>query len=142
MEGKPLVIEGLDLTPYRGKLLLLYTWSTKRDDSMRYVSRMRELFPGVAVLGINIDTDTADAGLGIQRLSPAERAEQRLDGGGLSGPLASQLRIYMHASIYIIDADGILRDVCGHLGLRGKLAALAEAMDPAAQSSHKQGGEK
>jgi hypothetical protein len=122
MEGKPLVIEGLDLTPYRGKPLLLYTWSNSHDASLHLVRQLRGQFPAVVTLGINLDEDAAIAEQSILKLNPAERGEQHLDGSGLSGPLASQLRIYMPASIYIVDAKGILRDVCGHLDLPAKLA--------------------
>jgi hypothetical protein len=142
MEGKPLLIEGLDLTPYRGKPLLLYTWSSSHDASLRLMRQLRGQFPDVTALGINLDEDAAVAEQAIMKLNPTEREGQHLDGGGLSGPLANQLRIHMPASIYIVDAKGMLMDVCGHLEARAKLAAFVKPTDKTNPQPSNNGGVK
>ena len=123
MEGQILHINGLDLAAYNGRPVVIYTWSVQQPEIFEFVKR-RCVVPGVKLIGVNIDTgaDAAAARQLAQELKPP--GDLYYDGGGMDGPIASQLRLQTAISVYIIDAEGRLVDTRGHENTTEKLKAL------------------
>lgn len=127
MEGKPLDVAGLELGRHKGKTVVIYTWSSKRPAYIALFKRWSAM-DGVALIGINTDSDINAAK--VFAASQSVPGALLYDGNGMDGPLTSQLRIQMQTSVYIVGADGVLLDTCGHLNTLAKLAKLAAAQSP------------
>jgi hypothetical protein len=121
MEGRKLQIEGLDIDAHGDHPVIIYTWSKQRPDILQFVKR-HCVFPGLRLIGINIDADTEEA----REFAKVIRlpGDQYYDGGRLDGPLVSQLRVQTTMSVYILDGEGRLVDTRGHLGTLEKLRRL------------------
>jgi hypothetical protein len=139
LEGKPLNIRGLALGAFKGRPVLLYTWSARRPEMIRAFEHWA-VKSGVAMIGINIDSDMEEA----RRFAQTQRPPGLLlyDGGGLDGPVVSQLHLQMPSSVYLIDRRGVLVDTCGHLGALGKITALQKTDGDGNQTARRDGGEK
>jgi hypothetical protein len=127
MEQKPLDISGLEPDKHKGKILVIYTWSSKRPEYIALFKRWAAI-DGVALIGINTDTDINAA----KRFADSQSVPGTLlyDGNGMEGPLASQLHVQMQTSVYIVNAGGIRLDTRGHIDSMGKLTGLAAALAP------------
>lgn len=123
--GKTLAVPGVEMSKYTGRPLVIYTWTAKRTDLLKLISRLSKN-ESVRFIGVNLDTDqeTARRAAGEYALSH----EQIYDGNGLNGPLATRLCVTMVGSIYIVNAGGELVDVCGHKNANLKIASLAEVL--------------
>ncbi len=139
LEGAPLNIRGLDLGVFKGRPVLLYTWSAKRPEMIRAFKHWAAK-SGVDMIGVNIDADAAEARQFAQGGHPPGLLVY--DGGGLDGPIASQLCLQMPSSVYLIDRHGVLVDTCGHIGTLAKLAVLQKTDGAEKPSARQDGGEK
>ncbi|MDR0351997.1 MAG: hypothetical protein LBI02_01120 [Opitutaceae bacterium] len=139
LEGKPMNIRGLDVSAFKGRPVLLYTWSAKRPEMVR-AFKYWAVKSGVDMIGVNIDSDKEAA----RQFAQSEHPPGLLvyDGGGLDGPITSQLRLLMPSSVYLIDRHGVLVDTCGHIGTLGKLAALQKTDGAEKPDARRDGGEK
>jgi hypothetical protein len=120
MEGKRLEVDGLNIREHRGFPLVIYTWSAQRTDVLRLVKRAQSV-SGIKWLGINVDADSAAA----EKLARALKLPGRQYYDGPGGPLLAQLRVQTPMSVYLVNAEGKLADVLGHMYLTAKLTALA-----------------
>ena len=123
LEGKKLQLAGLDMDAHAGRPVIIYTWTVEHPHVFEFIKR-RCIMPGVAVIGINIDTDTDTEAAQelVREVRPP--GEQYYDSGGMDGPIASQLHLQTAVSVYIIDAEGRLVDTLGHENTAAKLQAL------------------
>ncbi|MDR2674486.1 MAG: hypothetical protein LBC18_06360 [Opitutaceae bacterium] len=124
MEGKPLKIDGIDMDRFKGKFVIVYSWTIRRPAFLGLIKRLASL-PETDFAGINIDED-AEAAAQFARLESLP-GEQYYDGGGRDGPLASLLRFQLPTSVYLVDKDGILLDTLGHTSTFKKLSRLVGA---------------
>lgn len=103
-----------------GQPIIIYSWATWGPGSIE-LGRMIQA-RRFAAAGICLDDDLAaarrlqhEAGLGGQHI---------YDGKGREGEIATQLKFSTAGQIYLVDAQGVIRDVRGGEGLEAKLAAL------------------
>lgn len=112
LEGTPLRLAGADaaVAAARGQPLAIYFW-TEQDDGIREaVARLAATRRDFAFIGINLDAATTAA----QKAATSLPGSQFYDGGGLDGPLARQLQLTMTVGLYLVDAEGVIRDVDAH----------------------------
>jgi hypothetical protein len=102
---------------------LLYTWATWSPGSLALANDLAaRKVPGVVVLALNLDQDVAAAK--EQARSHALPGTQIYDAESTAGSLARRLGINGAPYVYLIDADGVVRDVKGVENLEQKLAKL------------------
>jgi len=121
LEGKPLSIKGVDLAKFRGRPLLIYSWTIKQPEIFRLVegwAKGRDL----GIIGVNVDENTTAAENLTRSISVP--GAQYYDRQGLDGTLTSQFKFTMPCSVYLVDADGVLRDVNGYEDTADKLVQL------------------
>jgi thiol-disulfide isomerase/thioredoxin len=106
-EGKP-----LKLSDYRGKVVVLVFWGTWCGPCMAEVPHERELVERhkdrpFALLGIDCDEDKKTA----VKVMDSERITwpNWHDGAPGSGPIAKLYHIRRYATVYVLDAQGIIR---------------------------------
>ncbi|MBP9912337.1 MAG: TlpA family protein disulfide reductase [Opitutaceae bacterium] len=108
---------------YRGKVVVLYAWTGRTKNRPTWVGGLlRQGNDQVVFIGLNFDPDRSEA---IAKTGEVALGSLQIyDPKGLGGAVARQLRITRVPTIYLIDQDGILRDVHGGFDLPQKLAAL------------------
>ena len=108
--NQSLRLEGAEaaLVDARGKALVIYSWRTTDEGFLSIIKQMGKV-PEVAFIGINLDADPVAA-----RVVAKELPGTQFYDGGLEGPLARQLRFVLGTSVYLADAQGILRDLDAH----------------------------
>lgn len=111
MEGKPFNLTAVDTQKYMGKPLVVYSWTTQRQDVLRQVARWARNLD-VQFLGVNLDEDKEFARDVAARFPLFH--DQIYDGGGMDGPLAAELYLTMVGSLYIVAKNGVLMDTSGH----------------------------
>lgn len=116
------------LTDYRGKVVILDFWYRGCPWCIRAMPSLNEFaqkYQGkpVAVIGMNVDRDTADARFVVQKLrlgytNVLARGEEKM------------YRVQGFPTLYVIDAEGVVRDI--HVGyspdLSVKLTATVEKL--------------
>ncbi|MFZ5495653.1 MAG: TlpA family protein disulfide reductase [Verrucomicrobiota bacterium] len=109
LEGGPLRLAGVDaaVNAARGQPLAIYVWTAQSAGIKEAVRRLAAERRDFAFIGINLDADVATAKAAAAGLPGA----QFYDGDGLDGPLARQLQLTMGVALYLVDADGVIRDV-------------------------------
>ncbi|MEJ7638977.1 MAG: TlpA disulfide reductase family protein [Singulisphaera sp.] len=107
LDGKP-----LKLSNYRGKVVVLVFWGSWCGPCMREMPHERELVKRLegrpfALLGINCDRD--------QDAARKAMAEAKItwpnwyDGAPGEGPIAGRYHIRGYPSVFVLDADGVIR---------------------------------
>lgn len=116
--SQPLRLDGAEAEIARaaGKTLVVYSWRAADKGFLAILKRMAAV-PDVAFIGINLDENQAVARVAARDLPGA----QFYDGGGLDGPLARQLQLVLNTSVYLVDGQGILRDIDAHRSPRDQL---------------------
>jgi hypothetical protein len=127
--GKKLVVEGLGLERYVGKKLVIYTWSSKRPEIIEHIRKSAK-DTEVSVIGINVDEDPLPA---RALASKIQFPGVVLFDGGRAGPLGSQLKFTHLNSIYIVDENGLLADVSGHVQMSEKLRGTTASVEGGAK---------
>lgn len=117
--GRPLSLPGATsaLAHAAGRPLVVYTWRSSDVGFSSILKRMGSV-RGVEFIGINLDTDQVLARMSAHDLP----GTQFFDGGDLDGPMARQLKLALHTSIYLVDGQGIVRDLDAHFDPHDSLA--------------------
>lgn len=116
--GKALVEElaGANAAASAGKLTkgrptILYTWATWSQGSLTFAAELKKRNLPANLIAINLDTDsTAAALVAGQNGLPGELL---YDDRGRSGALAQRLKLFSAPEVYLVDAQGFIRDVRG-----------------------------
>jgi hypothetical protein len=109
MIGRKLNVEGLDISHYKGRCVVIYTWEHQRPGILKYIRQFSKM-PDTVFIGVNLDADiTAARKIGGKLATGL----QIYEGKGRSGAIASQLKLTTNAAIYIVNAVGILVDAHG-----------------------------
>lgn len=118
LEGTPLRLAGADaaVAAARGQPLAIYVWTAQSAGIKEAVRRFAATRRDFAFIGINLDEDVTVAQASAAGLPGA----QFYDAEGLDGPLARQLQLTMAVGLYLVDGEGVIRDVDAH---RDPLAA-------------------
>jgi hypothetical protein len=104
-----------------GRPTLVYTWATWSPGSLALGELLsKRNVKAVNVVGVNLDTDTAAAAAAATAHGLAGFLQY--DARGTEGALARGLRADGAPLIYLIDADGVIRDVRGADDLEKKLS--------------------
>lgn len=121
--GKPLVLSGAEkaIADAQGHPLAVYTWSARDRGFVELVNRLAR-DGDVRFIGVNLDADRSAAQ--ARAVSYGAPGPQFYDGGGLDGPLARQLQLTISSSLYLVDAQGVVRFVDGQDNAQTKLARL------------------
>jgi peroxiredoxin len=114
LDGSDLRKEPIKLNDFRGKVILLAFWAGWSPTSTQFTAQATNLagkYEGkpFALVGINGDDTRAAA----ERVVEQQRLSWRslFDGNGGRGPIATQWGIVTWPTIFVIDADGIIRHV-------------------------------
>jgi thiol-disulfide isomerase/thioredoxin len=115
----------MKLSDYRGKVVVLSFWGTWCGPCMKMVPEERKLVERMAgkpfaLIGINSDDDPAKAKAVVEKEKitwPSFRD------GAPRGPIATTWSIQNWPTIYVLDAEGVIR----YRNVHG--AALADAVD-------------
>jgi len=136
MVGTPLDLPATDgkgqpltLAQFRGKVVVLYTWTGRINGSADWVQRM--LAQGnaqVVFVGLNLDSDTGAAQAQLAKVAP--NSIQIYDPTGPDGPVAASLHLTRCPSVYLLDRNGILQDVHGLDQFDAKLTKLLGVAHP------------
>jgi len=109
LSGKTTQGATLDLTQYRGKVVLIHYWSTWCEPCVNDMARIKELFAqhgraGFAPIGVNLDADrkALDNYLAENRLP----WPQLYEFGSLDGRLANELGILTLPTMILLDRKG------------------------------------
>ena len=117
-QGRPLT-----LAQFRGKVVVLYTWTGRVNGSAGWVQRfLAQGNTQVVFVGLNFDPDPTAAQAQMALVAPG--AIQVYDPTGPGGTLAISLHLTRCPSVYLIDRQGVLQDVHGLPGFTDKLAKL------------------
>ncbi|NUN48250.1 MAG: TlpA family protein disulfide reductase [Candidatus Brocadiae bacterium] len=107
--------EGNDvsLSSFLGRVVLVQFWSTTSHETTLALDRHKELWNqyrlrGYTILGVNLDVDAEKA----KEYAVEHGMDWPIvyDGGMLEGPIAKLYRTYTWPRLYLLDADGIIRD--------------------------------
>jgi peroxiredoxin len=122
--------ESISLEDFRGKILLLYFWSTTSKPATDEIANLKwieEKFEdeGVAVVGVSLDQGDLLPVADFSRWVEANNISwpQYYDGRGLDNQLARLFGVSSVPFVFVIDRDGTLADA----GLTGKELELAVA---------------
>ncbi|WP_435008628.1 TlpA family protein disulfide reductase [Tundrisphaera lichenicola] len=101
----------LDLTDYRGKVVLLSFWATWCGPCMAAIPREREMvrrYEGrpFQLLGVNGDDDIEKA---VKAVTQKEITWPSFRNGGFRGPLSDQWHVSAWPTLYLIDHKGVIR---------------------------------
>lgn len=102
--------------------LVIYSW-TVADEGFLQIIRRHAQDKNIAFVGINLDTDI-DSAKAVSAILPGT---QYFDHNGLDGPLARQLCLLVRTSLYLVDDNGVVRDVNGQNNPEALFAAAAVA---------------
>lgn len=119
--GKPLSLSTASeaLAAAKGKPVVIYTWSCRRDNGFLDLVRRLSVGSSAVFIGINLDENSAVARTAATDLKLP--GTQIYDGNGLEGPAARQLQLTMVTALYLVDRQGVLQDVNGHIDPRSKI---------------------
>ncbi len=113
----------LTLSKFRGKVVVLYTWTGRATGSSGWVQRLiAQGNTQVVFVGLNLDADSAAAQAQMAKVAPD--SIQIYDPTGPDGAIATALHLTRCPSIYLIDRSGILQDVHGLDQFKDKLTKL------------------
>ncbi len=127
--GKTLAIEfdgaGLPLlrTAFKaGQPTVIYTWATSSPGSLRLAAELKKRGLAANIIGLNLDTDKKAA----ETLAQKEGLIGTLlyDERGLEGSLAQRWKLRRAPQVFLVDAQGVIRDVRGEGDLNQKLKQL------------------
>jgi thiol-disulfide isomerase/thioredoxin len=114
--GQPLVMEGKDtqgnavnISSFRGKVLLIHYWATKYGPCLQDISLLKDMQTkygpeNVALLGINVDADRLELDAYLKENSLPW--PQLYEAGGLDSPLANALGILTLPTMLLVDKEG------------------------------------
>jgi thiol-disulfide isomerase/thioredoxin len=114
--GQPLTLEGKDtqgntvnISSFRGKVLLIHYWATSYPTSLQHLSLLKDMQAkygpeNVALLGINVDAARATLEAYLQENSI--RWPQLYEPGGLDSPLVNALGILTLPTMLLVDKEG------------------------------------
>lgn len=116
--GQPLRLDGAEaaIRTAAGKTLVVYSWRME-DEGFRSILKQMSSLADVVFIGINLDEDLAAA----RKAADGLPGKQFYDGGGLDGPKATQLKLVLPTMVYLVDGQGIVRDVDAHRAPYGAL---------------------
>lgn len=114
------------LSSFLGKVVLVQFWSYLSGDQSLALDKHMKIWEdyrdkGYVILGVNIDTDKEKA----QEFAASHRMDWPIvyDGRMLEGEIAKQFRLYTYPRLYLVDADGIIRDNSIYVGNLEKVVA-------------------
>lgn len=121
LEGTTLELKGAEaaLDAARGRPLFIYAWTAGNAGILAEVRRLAKT-TDFGFIGVNLDPDAAAARAAATGLP----GTQLYDGGGLDGPLARQLQFTMTVALYLVDAQGVIREVDAHMDPDAALTRL------------------
>jgi peroxiredoxin len=103
----------VSLSSLLGKVVLVQFWSRASAEASLALATHKEIRgrfrdKGYEILGVNLDTDAAKA----KEFAKANGMDWPCiyDGGMLEGPVAKLYRLYTYPRLYLVDADGVIRD--------------------------------
>jgi thiol-disulfide isomerase/thioredoxin len=109
LKGKTMDGKADDLAKYRGKYVLVHYWATWCEPCKTDFAQLKELYArygksGFTLVGVNLDTNIADAGdyLSKNRLPWPQLWEQ----GGLDSRLANEMGILTLPTMILVDDKG------------------------------------
>ncbi|PTX92738.1 hypothetical protein [Opitutus sp. ER46] len=108
----------------RGQVLIVYSWSATDQGFIRLVKSLAR-GSEVRFIGINLDPDKEKAKVLAKTLGAP--GWQVYDGGGLDGLVATDLHLVLPTSLYVIDREGVIRAVDGHVGPVSRLSEVLAA---------------
>jgi hypothetical protein len=127
--GKPLAaeIDGADLASAKatltaGRPTIIYTWATWSPGSLRLAADLKKLSAAANFVGLNLDEDTATADALAQKEGLI--GQMVYDQRGREGALAQRLKVRGAPEVFLVDAQGVIRDVRGETDLAKKLQSL------------------
>lgn len=103
-----------------GLPVVVYSWATWGPGSIEF-GRMIQA-RRFAAIGVCLDENTEEAATVAHQVGMGGKLAY--DSKGLSGELAERLKFSTAGQIYLVDADGVIRDVRGGEDLETKLAAF------------------
>lgn len=117
----------IDLTKYRGKVLMLDFWASWSPKCMemfpaKLAAYQRHHHAGLEIVGINADFDRADLDKVLAKESPPW--PQHFNRQGEASAAVKQFGITHFPSIWLIDRQGVVRFISGGLDLEAKVAML------------------
>lgn len=109
LSGKTTTNQTLDLTAYRGKLVLLHYWATWCGPCVSDMATIQQLHAkyassGFVPVGVCLDSDTKTLGAFLQKNKLSW--PQLYEPGALDGRLANELGILTLPTMLLIDRDG------------------------------------
>ncbi len=104
------------------KPLVIYTWTKSTPQALAAISKLRRIQPNVSLIGVCLDYDVQGAREAASTASLP--GLQYYDARGNDSPLAKALKVGRGLIIYVVDRNGVLRDVQGRTDLNHKLSLL------------------
>lgn len=103
----------VSLSSFQGKVVLVQFWSTASGDQALALDQHKKIWEeykdkGYMILGVNLDADKEKA----QEFAASHEMTWPIvyDGQMLEGDIAKQFRLYTYPRLYLVDADGVIRD--------------------------------
>jgi hypothetical protein len=117
--ARELLSESL-LKKYRGKVIIVYSWSAENSGSRRLAHALEKTIPqGTILVGINLDKNPANAkALSGTELVPGE---QIYDAEESHGAVASRLKMTHPGLAYAIGKDGLVKSINIASDLKNKI---------------------
>lgn len=105
-----------------GKVTVVYTWNAAAPQSLTRAGRMAVQAPKARFIGVCLDSNLASARQAAStRNAPGD---QYYNASGPTNPLATGLAIQEPLAVYLVDRNGVIRDVKGATDFASKVANL------------------
>lgn len=122
--GKPVEVPGAEvaIAAAKGHPLVVYAWSSEDAGFLKIIERISRR-GDIRFIGVNLDKDMA---LGVETARALKAPGQQIyDRYGLDGPVAQRLQLTLKPSLYLVDAQGIVRSVDAHRDIEAKIDQIA-----------------
>jgi hypothetical protein len=106
----------------KSKPTIVYTWVAGNPGSLALAAELKKRGGAVNVIALNLDRDPEAAGAVAQR--EALIGTPVYDSRGKEGALAQRLKVRGPAEVFLIDGEGIIREVRAQADLKNKLQQL------------------
>jgi hypothetical protein len=106
-----------------GKITIVYSWSPSMPQFRLLAKQLAKQAPQAAFIGVCLDGTLKQGGEGKTFNLPGEHYYYP---HGAASPLAEALAIGSEAVIYVIDRQGIIRDVQGYIDLAEKIGRIGK----------------
>ncbi|MDB6095141.1 MAG: hypothetical protein JWM32_2703 [Verrucomicrobia bacterium] len=119
----------ISLAKLKGKSVVVYVWTAQGPGAADWVRRLvDEADDKTVAIGINFDRDVAAARAEIARVAPD--SIQIYEPLGMEAAAVAVLKLARCPSVYLIDRNGVLRDVHGLERFSEKIALMRESLHP------------